>query len=47
MRMIDELFGGNIQPCVRPVRDGSPSQKLASLVVKNNDALLALLDDPK
>ena len=39
MRMIDELFGGNIQPCERPVRNGSPLQKLASLVMKNNDAI--------
>ena len=45
MRMIDELFDGNIQPCEWPVRDGSQLQKLASLVMKNNDALLALLDE--
>ena len=45
MRMIEELFDGNIQPCERPVRDGSPLQKLASLVMKNNDALLTLLDE--
>ena len=45
MRMIEELFDGNIQPCERPIRDGSPLQKLASLVMKNNDALLALLDE--
>ena len=45
MRMIEELFDGNIQPCERPVRGGSPLQKLASLVMENNDALLALLDE--
>ena len=45
MHMIDELFDGNIQPCERPVRDGSQLQKLASLVMKNNDALLAILDE--
>ena len=45
MRMIEELFDGNIHPCERPVKDGSQLQKLASLVMKNNDALLAILDE--
>ena len=45
MRIIEELFDGNIQPCEWPVRDGSQLKKLASLVMKNNDALLALLDE--
>ena len=45
MRIIEKLFDGNIQPCERPIRNGSLLQKLASLVMKNNDTLLALLDE--
>ena len=45
MKMIEELFYGNVDPSCRPLRRGSPLEKLAKLVTRNNDLLLTMLTE--
>lgn len=45
MKMIEELFYGGIAPFQRPVRPGSKTDELDHLVVRNNEAMRALLTD--
>ena len=43
MRMIEELFYGNICPCDKHLTRGSEYSKLLNLAVKNEEKLSALL----
>ena len=43
MRMIEELFYGNISPCEKSLTRGSEYSQLLNLAVKNEEKLSALL----
>ena len=43
MRMIEELFYGNICPCEKSLTRGSEYSQLLNLVVKNEDKFSELL----
>ena len=45
MRMIEELFYGNVTPNERPIKRGSKMEHLAHLMAKNNDAMRDMLKD--
>lgn len=43
MRMIEELFYGNVTPNEKPIRRGSKLEHLYHLMARNNDAMKAML----
>ena len=45
MKMIDELFYGNVSPNEKPIRRGSKLEHLYHLMTRNNEAMNAMLTD--
>ena len=45
MKMIEELFYGNVTPNERPIKRGSKMEHLSHLMAKNNDAMRSMLQD--
>lgn len=45
MRMIEELFYGNVSPNEKPIQRGSKLERLCHLMTRNNEAMNAMLTD--
>ena len=45
MKILEDLWYGNIDPQGRPIKKGSKIERTLSLVVKHDDALCKMLSD--
>ena len=45
MKLIEELFYGNVTPNEKPIRRGSKLERLYHLMTRNNEAMNAMLTD--